>query len=248
MGPNPPRPTTYHGRTGHILPSADNELQDQMNNLIQFTSENEMVINFKKTKVMLFNTGKKYDFQPEINFDDDNNCLDVVEELKLLGVKVTSDLKWHTNTQYICAKGYSRLWMLRNLKRYGASTNDLVDVYQKQCRSVLELAVPAWASGLTKSDIHQIERVQKSAFAIILGDSYTSYKHSLQILKMETPADRRHALCLSFTKKSYKSEKFSKWFCESEADSDLLLTEVKTRTGRYRKSPIPYLTDLLNGS
>ena len=54
---------------------------------------------------MLFNTGKKYDFQPEMTFNNDKNCLDAVEELKLLGVKVTCDLKWHSNTQYICAKG-----------------------------------------------------------------------------------------------------------------------------------------------
>ena len=56
----------------------------------------------------------------------------------------TSDLKWNSNTQYICAKGYAKLWMLRNLKKNGASTKDLVDVYIKQCRSVLEMAAPAW--------------------------------------------------------------------------------------------------------
>ena len=77
--------------------------------------------------------------------------------MKLLGIKITSDLKWHTNTQYICARGYSKLWMLRNLKRFGARTQDLIDVYVKQCRSVLELAVPDWSPGL--------------ALAIIMGRS-----------------------------------------------------------------------------
>ena len=50
----------------------------------------------------------------------------------MLGVKVTSDLKWNANRQYICARGYSKLWMLRILKRYGANTEDLLDVYVKQ--------------------------------------------------------------------------------------------------------------------
>ena len=44
---------------------------------------------------MLFNTAKTRDFSPEMIID--NNTLDVVEEMKLLGVKITSDLKWHSN-------------------------------------------------------------------------------------------------------------------------------------------------------
>ena len=44
----------------------------------------------------------------------------------------------------------------------------------------------------------------------------------------------------------YVSEKFTSWFSESGDDSDTVLKDVKTRTSRYKKSPIPYLTDLLN--
>ena len=76
--------------------------------------------------------------------------------------------------------------MLRNLARLGTARTDLVDVYHKQCRSVLELAVPAWTPGLTRTEINQLERVQKTACAIILGDEYKSYGSALTILKMET--------------------------------------------------------------
>ena len=192
---------------------------------------------------MLFNTSKKRDFQPEI-VGEDGTVFDVEEGMKLLGIKITSDLKWHANTQYICARGYSKLWMLRNLKRLGASTNDLIDVYVKQCRSILELAVPAWSPGLTVGNSNQIERVQKAALAIIMGETYSSYSNALHILDMETLVDRRTALCLSFAKKAYKSEKFREWFTESE--TDIQLAEVTVRTARYWKSPLPYLTDLLN--
>ena len=171
---NPARPVTYHNRTNHILPSEDNVLQEQFNKLSEFTNENEMQINCKKTKVMLFNTSRKRDFQPEI-VGEDGTVFDVEEEMKLLGIKITSDLKWHANTQYICARGYSKLWMLRNLKRFGARTDDLIDVYVKQCRSVLELAVPAWSPGLTVGNANQIERVQKAALAISMGEKYSSY-------------------------------------------------------------------------
>ena len=152
---------------------------------------------------MVFNPNKKYDFHPTVTTDT-GTTLDIEEEFKLLGIKITSDMKWHANTQYICAKGYSKLWMLRNLKKLGASIPDLLDVYIKQCRSVLELAVPAWSPGLTVGDSNKIERVQKSAFAIILGKQYSSYRKALEQLQMETLVDRRVTLCQKFARKAYK--------------------------------------------
>ena len=77
-----------------------------------------------------------------------------------------------------------------------------------------------------------------------MGEEYTTYSRALIKLNMETLVDRRTALCLKFAKKAYKSEKFSQWFCDNE--TDIQLAEIKTRTARYWKSPLPYLTDLLN--
>ena len=44
---------------------------------------------------------------PDVHIDDQS--LDVVDEVKLLGLVITSDLKWTKNTENICNKGYSRL-------------------------------------------------------------------------------------------------------------------------------------------
>ena len=49
------------------------------------------------------------------------------------------------------------------LKQLGASDKQLVEVYIKQARRVLELAVPVWHSSLTVADKLNIERVQKAA-------------------------------------------------------------------------------------
>ena len=146
--------------------------------------------------------------------------------------------------------------MLRNLARLGTARTDLVDVYYKQCRSVLELAVPAWTPGLTRTEVNQLERVQKSACSIILGDDYKSYRSALQILNMDTLEKRRESLLLNFGKKALKSEKFKNWFCEEEKREPyvktrynrkkLRLKPVTWRKARYKKSPLPYLTELLN--
>ena len=95
----------------------------------RFVREHEMKINVDMTKLILFNTARNY-FMPSISLG--NKELLVVEEFKLLGIILTSDMKWNANTAYLCEKGYNRLWMLRNLKKLGASHSELLDVYSKQ--------------------------------------------------------------------------------------------------------------------
>ena len=51
----------------------------------------------KNCKVMVFNPNKKYDFQP-IMTTDTGKELDTEEEVKLLGIEITRDLKCQTNT------------------------------------------------------------------------------------------------------------------------------------------------------
>ena len=62
--------------------------------------------------------------------------------------------------------------MLRRLKNLGANNNKLVDCYIKQSISVLEYCAVVWHAGLSQVNNSDIERVQKSACAIILGNKY----------------------------------------------------------------------------
>ena len=184
------------------------------------------------------------------------NYLEVVESFKLLGVKITSDLKWKENTDYICQKGYTKLWVLRRLKALGATESELLDVYEKQVRSILELAVPVWQPALTLSESSQIERVQKTAFCIILGDQYEHYENALNKLGHDRLSFRREKLCQKFAQKCQKNPKYTNWFCKEimgpskprfcKQKRNNQLKTVPTRTNRYENSPLPYLTKLLN--
>ena len=62
-------------------------------------------------------------------------------------------------------------------------------------RSILELAVPVWQPGLTQQEIKQIERVQKCALHIILGEGYTDYNTALRALNCENLQARRVKIC-----------------------------------------------------
>ena len=120
--PNPQRPFTFHERTNHTLLPGAYQLQDQLNKLQTYCEENQMKINRNKCNVMIFNPHRKYSGLPQLTLSgEDGEYLDVVENTKLLGVKIRSDMRWCDNTDYICKKGYSRLWILRRLKCLGAS-------------------------------------------------------------------------------------------------------------------------------
>ena len=242
------KPLTYHNRTNQVLQNERSKVQKQLNDLDKYAQENEMRVNRKKTKVMLFNTAKKQDFTPTLTIN--NELLEVTEEIKLLGVKVTNDLKWNLNTKYITTKAYSRLWMLRRLKNLGASRAELVNCYTKQTRSVLEYCAVVWHAGLTQINAADIERVQKAACGIILGKQYAGYQGALTTLSLDRLDKRRESLSIKFAKKSFKSKKYSSWFVP---DLNILNTrrvvkvtkETQCRTKRFQKSALPYLTHIL---
>ena len=180
-------------------------LQYYLEDAEKFALENKMKINPRKTKIISFNKSRKFDFPPELSLSD-GETLEVVKEVKLVGVMVDSNLSWKKNTDYICQKAIRKLWTIRRLKKLKLGISTLVDVYTKEVRSVLEHAVPVWHSGLTKRQSAQIEKVQKTAFRIILENSYTNYETACTLLNLEPLYIRRNILCLTFAKRDLKRE------------------------------------------
>ena len=86
-----------------------------------------------------------------------------------------------------------RLYQLTILRRCKASSEQLLQVYITQIRSVLEYACPVWHPGLTKEQCNSLESVQKRALRIILpGVDYTNALEALNIPSLEV---RRKVLC-----------------------------------------------------
>ena len=114
----------------------------------------------------------------------------------------------------------------------------------------MEMACPAWHPTLTKADSSILERVQKSALNIILGSRYTSYESALNILELDTLEERRDELCLNFARKSAAHPIHSKWFLKTKGEQHTrnhnTYQPVLARTGRFGKSPIPHMSNILN--
>ena len=86
---------------------------------------------------------------------------------------------------------------------------------------------------------------------MILGDRYTSYEYALTLVNLETLEDRRQKLCLKFAKKAEKNEKHSSWFkplnkIRTTRQISDRYCSIFAKTARFEKSPISYLTKILN--
>ena len=84
------RPLNYHQRTEKVIKKEWCQVDKQLKEIEEHARTNEMKINQKKSKVVLFNTSTTNDCQPEISID--GVILEVVKEMKLLGVIITEDL------------------------------------------------------------------------------------------------------------------------------------------------------------
>jgi hypothetical protein len=217
---------------------------------VDWTNEKEMKLNAAKTKYMIFNYSKKYQFNTRLELE--GKVLDQVHETKLLGLTVRDDLSWKTNTENLAKKAYKRMIILKNLFSFNVPIVDLVEIYTLYIRSVVEQCAVVWHSSLKTGEQVDLERVQKVALRVILKENYTSYSEALELTGLETLKARRKKLCLNFAKKCLKSEATRDIFPLNQTNVDTRRPEKYNvsyaRTDRLAKSAIPYMARLLNAN
>ena len=232
-----------------FLPSENIASQSYMNNICDWTEKNQMQLNERKTKVMIFNRTNKYQFATRISLN--STLLETISETTLLGTVISSDLTLHKNTEMLTKKGYQRMTILRNLYEFDIPQEDLVMIYAQYIRSILEYNSNVWFSNLTEEEKDDIERVQRVALKIIMKEKYISYEQALKNLNLDTLQERRLMLAERFAKKCAKSEKFQNLFPKNEKEG-LNLRDPETYNvnfaskGRLFKSAIPAMQRLLN--
>ena len=93
-----------------------------------------MVISEKKTKAMIFNYTDNYQFTTRLELKGKN--IKIVDKMKILGTIVDSSLSWDENCQMIIKKVNARMQLLRRLKSFGASNEEMVHLWIVFCWSV----------------------------------------------------------------------------------------------------------------
>ena len=155
-----PLPLNYHERTRQIFPVQNSLLQKNLHKIEEFTINNQMQINERKSNIMLFNKSRTIDFPPEFSFRNEQH-LAVVDETRLLGVVLSTDLRWQANTMAMCSRAMAKMWLLRRMKILRLEPELILDYYLKEVRSLVEHGVPIWNSGLNQSEVKEIEKITR---------------------------------------------------------------------------------------
>ena len=186
------------------------------------------------------------------NIELDGEILETVNEQKLLGTIITSNLSWERNTMNLIKGANCAMKLLHSASKLTRKASDLKQIYTMFIRSRLETAVAVWHSGLTMEQSENLERVQKQAMRVIFKKQYSNYQNSLKTLKLDTLEIRRQKLNLKFAKGCLKIDKLRPMFPMNDIQHNMEKRNNEkfkvnhARTERYKNSTIPYLQRLLN--
>ena len=153
-----------------------------------------MMLNENKTKTMIFNFSRNHKFTTRLTVNEKH--IEVINSTLLLGTIIQDNVKWDLNTARLVQKGNARMELLRKVASFGTNIEELKNIYILFVRSLLKQSAIVWHSSLSEENKSDLERVQKTAFKIILGEKYKTYKHALNFLELESLNDRRKTLCL----------------------------------------------------
>ena len=144
-------------------------------------------INPMKTKEMIIRFCRDPVFLPYINMD--GAAIERVSQVKVLGVTLSSDLRWNSHVDEIVYKARKRVFLIYQLKRSGIGQCDLVRIDISVIRPVVELACPAWHTNLPKYVSDNIELIQKRCMKTRFPGC--SYDDILEMTNLQTLHDRR---------------------------------------------------------
>ena len=152
-------------------------LQDDLNTLCSWATSLQLKFNLSKCTQVSFESGlpTSYDMLQSALL-----CTDIYRDL---GLMVSNDLTWDKHYEYIIARAYKILGLIRRTFSMSHYPLAKAKLYTTLVRSQLIYCTQLWRPHLIK-DILNIERVQRRATKYILNDYVSNYKTRLLKLKL----------------------------------------------------------------
>ena len=118
------------------IPAANLTSHHWLDQINEWTVNQKMMLNEKKTKTLIFNFTEKYQFSTRIMLNDE--IVETLENTRLLGTIISDDLRWELNTKNIVKKANARMELLRRIASFGVSLDDMKIINYLFVRSLLE--------------------------------------------------------------------------------------------------------------
>ena len=145
----------------------NNDLQVDVNNVLQWCKQNNMVLNENKTKGLLIGTSQRLSrCQSNLEIIVNNHKIECSEYEKLLGIQIDKSLSFVKHIDYVCKNLTSKISLLCKIKQYlPLETRKLY--YNAYILPVMDYCLTVWGS-TSKYQLDRILRLQKRAARIIL--------------------------------------------------------------------------------
>lgn len=121
-------------------------------------NDNKLVLNVDKTKEMIVDFRRSRPGHTSL-CSSRNQVVERVENIKFLGVQITSDRSWSENTTSLVKRAQKRLYFPRKLKQASLPTNVLTTFYRGTVDSVLTYGFSTWFPGCSEADKKALQRV-----------------------------------------------------------------------------------------
>uniref|UniRef100_A0A3B3DDJ9 Reverse transcriptase domain-containing protein n=1 Tax=Oryzias melastigma TaxID=30732 RepID=A0A3B3DDJ9_ORYME len=216
---------------GLITGGNETAYREEVRKLGEWSASNNLALNASKTKEIILDFRRNRGTHTLLELNGEQ--VEQVESFKFLGVHISANLSWETNTKALVKKAQQRLHFLRVLRRQQIHQKLLVTFYRSTIESLLTYTVSVWHSSCTVADRKRLQKVINTAQKII-GCS------------LPTMASIYTSRCLSRARNIKKDHTHPGHHLFKLLPSGRRYRAVPARTNRLRDSFFPRAVAVLN--
>ena len=135
--------------------------RSEVSRLTSWCRHNNLSLNVEKTKEIVVDFRRAHTQHPSLSTN--GAAVERVSSTKFLGVHVSEDLSWTTNTSSLAKRAHQRLHFLCKLRRAGAPPPIMCTFYRRTIESVLSSCITVWYGACTTSCRRSLQRIVRVA-------------------------------------------------------------------------------------
>lgn len=114
-------------------------------------SSNNLPLNTNKNKQLILDFRKgRADHHQSVIVDGD--CVEIIHSFKFLGIHISNNLSWSTNTTDAVKRAQQHLHFLHVLKKYNPNCKLMLTFYCSTIESIITYSLTAWYAGCSAAD------------------------------------------------------------------------------------------------
>lgn len=193
--------------TGKNIKTSEKLLQQTLDKLVTYTKTSGFKFSQSKSQAIVFSKSNKKQQVLELKLN--NEKIEVVKQIKILGLILDDKLSWNPHIDYLKNQCIKRINILKSLsaRNWGSSQKILTNTYKAIVQSKLDYGCTVYSSANEKS-LKKLDTIINTSMRIAIGGFRTSPVVSV-LSESDTPPLnlRREKLSINCAIRLYKNPK-----------------------------------------